>query len=109
MKRRFHRAWPDNLQPSIISRALAHGGSVVEFGVPLILLVSPGGPVTKIAAVSLEWNVFMIFSLLTLFWDKPDACSGRSTPPNAALTQNACSGHLDEMQYSQRRSASRPP
>jgi hypothetical protein len=72
------------LRPGRISAALAHGGTVVEFGVPLLLLVGDGGIVTKVAAVvmilfhvnittslpmgvPLEWNVFMIIGILNLF------------------------------------------
>ncbi len=59
-------------------------GTVIEFTLPLLLLVSSGGMVGTIAvagmivfhlhilstfplAVPLEWNVFMIFGLLFLF------------------------------------------
>ena len=84
VKRRFHRSFPDDLRPSPLSRALAHGGTVVELGVPLLLLLGDGGIVTKVAAVvmllfhfhilsslpmgvPLEWNVFMIIGILNLF------------------------------------------
>jgi hypothetical protein len=84
LKRRFHRNFPDDLRPGPVSAALAHGGTVVEFLVPLLLLLGDGGPVTKIAAVvmilfhlnitsslpmgvPLEWNVFMIIGILNLF------------------------------------------
>ena len=83
-KRRFHRAYPDDIRPSRLSANLAHGGTVVEFVVPLVLLLSDGGPVTAVAAivmvcfhlqiltslpmgVPLEWNVFMIFAIAFLF------------------------------------------
>ena len=84
IKRRFHRDFPDDLRPSRISAFLAHAGTVVEFGAPLFLLLGDGGIVTKVAAVvmicfhlniissvpmgvPLEWNVFMILGILTLF------------------------------------------
>jgi len=84
VKRRFHRDFPDDLRPGRVSAALAHGGTVVEFGVPLLLLLGDGGVVTKVAAVvmicfhlniisslpmgvPLEWNVFMIIGILNLF------------------------------------------
>lgn len=83
----FSRSFPDDLLPSRLSKALAHGGTAVEFGVPLVLICSHGGTVTTVAAivmiafhlhiiatipmgVPLEWNVFMIFGILTLFVDK---------------------------------------
>jgi hypothetical protein len=84
IKRRFHRSFPDDLRPGRISAFLAHAGTVVEFGAPLFLLLGHGGPVTAVAAVvmiafhlniissvpmgvPLEWNVFMILGILTLF------------------------------------------
>jgi hypothetical protein len=87
IKHLFHRSFPDDLLPSRLSRTLAHGGTLVEFGVPLVLIFSHGGWVTTVAVivmvgfhlniissipmgVPLEWNVFMIFGILTLFADK---------------------------------------
>ena len=84
IKRKFHRDFPDDLRPSRISALMAHAGTVVEFGAPLFLLLGDGGIVTKVAAfvmicfhlniissvpmgVPLEWNVFMILGILTLF------------------------------------------
>jgi hypothetical protein len=84
LKRGFHEAWPDDIRPSRRSRALAHGGTVVEFTVPLVLFASTGGWATTVAAivmiafhvhiitalpmgVPLEWNVFMIFGIGVLF------------------------------------------
>ena len=84
IKRRFHRDFPDDLRPSRISATLAHAGTVVEFGAPVLLLLGDGGPVTVVGAVvmilfhlnitssvpmgvPLEWNVFMILGILNLF------------------------------------------
>jgi hypothetical protein len=84
IKRKFHRDFPDDLRPSRISALMAHAGTAVEFGAPLFLLLGDGGIVTKVAAVvmicfhlniicsvpmgvPLEWNVFMILGILTLF------------------------------------------
>ncbi len=79
--------WKDaefDVRPGLLSRALAHGGTVIEFGVPLILLLSRGGWVTTVAliimvlfhlqiltaipmGVPLEWNVVMMFGAVLLF------------------------------------------
>lgn len=84
LKRRLFESYPDDMRPSGLSRALAHGGTVLEFTVPLLLLLSRGGALTAVAAtimvlfhlniltsiplgVPLEWNVFMIFGVLFLF------------------------------------------
>jgi len=84
IKRLFHQDFPEDLRPSALSRALAHGGTVFEYGVPLLLLLGDGGIVTKVAAVGmlafhfhilsslpmgvpLEWNVFMMIGIVNLF------------------------------------------
>jgi hypothetical protein len=83
-KRRLYREHPDDLLPSPTGQLAAHLGTVIEFTLPLLLLVSSGGIVGTIAvagmivfhlhilstfplAVPLEWNVFMVFGLLFLF------------------------------------------
>ncbi|MFV8048739.1 DUF3556 domain-containing protein [Mycobacterium sp. 48b] len=87
MKRKFFRRFPDDLRPGFIARFLAHFGTVIEMGVPLVLFFSDGGTLTYLAAfvmivfhlviltsiplgVPLEWNVFMLFGIGTLFVDK---------------------------------------
>jgi hypothetical protein len=83
-KRRLYRDHPEDMRPSSIGALTAHLGTVMEFTLPLILLVSQGGVIGTIAvagmivfhlhilstfplAVPLEWNIFMIFGLLFLF------------------------------------------
>jgi len=83
-KRRLYRDHPEDLRPSTLGALSAHLGTVIEFTLPAILLVSQGGTIGTIAvagmvifhlhilstfplAVPLEWNVFMIFGLLFLF------------------------------------------
>lgn len=81
---KLYRDYPEDIQPSIIPHLLAHVGTAIEMGVPLVLFFSHGGTVTLIAAtvmvvfhlviltsiplgVPLEWNVFMIFGIGSLF------------------------------------------
>ncbi|HET8863533.1 MAG TPA: DUF3556 domain-containing protein [Solirubrobacterales bacterium] len=83
-KRRLYRDHPEDLRPSSMGALTAHLGTVTEFTLPLILLVSQGGVIGTLAvagmvifhlhilstfplAVPLEWNIFMIFGLLFLF------------------------------------------
>ncbi|MGB7685776.1 MAG: DUF3556 domain-containing protein [Solirubrobacterales bacterium] len=83
-KRRLYREHPEDLVPSRTGALAAHMGTVVEFTLPLLLLVTSGGVIGTIAvagmiifhlhiistfplAVPLEWNVFMIFGVLFLF------------------------------------------
>src|SRR6201996_4165928 len=84
LKRRFFENFPDDLRPGRVSRFIAHFSTAIEMLVPLALLFSHGGWPTAIAAfvmlcfhfgilsaipmgVPLEWNVFMMFSVLALF------------------------------------------
>jgi hypothetical protein len=84
MKRRLYRRHPEDLLPSKLGAAIAHLGTVMEFTLPLVLVLTSGGLVQTMAvagmvifhahilstfplAVPLEWNVFMIFGLLFLF------------------------------------------
>jgi Transmembrane protein of unknown function (DUF3556) len=84
MKRRLYTRHPEDLLPSRFGAAVAHLGTVMEFTLPLVLVLTTGGIVQTLAvagmvifhahilstfplAVPLEWNVFMIFGLLVLF------------------------------------------
>jgi hypothetical protein len=84
IKRGFFEHFPDDLRPGWRSRWLAHFSTAIEGLVPLVLFFSHGGWAGGIAAfvmvcfhfgilssipmgVPLEWNVFMMFSVLALF------------------------------------------
>jgi len=84
LRRKLYRRFPDDLRPSWLASALAHGGTTIEFTVPLVLILSPNRTVTMVAVaimvlfhlhilstfpmgVPMEWNIFMIFSTLFLF------------------------------------------
>ena len=84
LKRKFFEKFPNDLRPGWVSRLLAHFSTAIEMLVPLVLFFSHGGWPTAIAAfvmvcfhlgilsaipmgVPLEWNVFMIFGVLSLF------------------------------------------
>ncbi|MFA4081169.1 DUF3556 domain-containing protein [Mycobacteroides salmoniphilum] len=84
LKRAFFEKFPDDLRPGWLSRSVAHLSTAIEMLVPIALFFSHGGWVTTIAAivmvcfhlgiltaipmgVPLEWNVFMIFGVLSLF------------------------------------------
>jgi hypothetical protein len=83
-KRRLYTNHPEDLLPSRLGAMTAHFGTVMEFTLPLLLLLTSGGVIGTIAlagmvifhahilstfplAVPLEWNVFMIFGLFFLF------------------------------------------
>ena len=98
IKRRLWRDAETDVRPGKLSEALAHGGTVVEFGVPLVLLLSHGGWLTTVAlviivlfhlqiltaipmGVPLEWNVMMMFGAVFLFGHYADAGFGDVTQP----------------------------
>jgi hypothetical protein len=98
VKRKFFEHFPDDLRPGRLSRWLAHFSTVIEMGVPLVLFFSRGGWPTAIAAfvmlcfhfgilsaipmgVPLEWNVFMMFSVLALFVGHAGVGLGDLTTP----------------------------
>jgi hypothetical protein len=83
-KRQLYANHPEDLLPSRIGALSAHLGTVIEFTLPLILILTQGGLLGTLAlagmvifhvhifstfplAVPLEWNVFMIFGLFFLF------------------------------------------
>ncbi|MEJ7635052.1 DUF3556 domain-containing protein [Aeromicrobium sp.] len=84
LKKRLWRDPVDDVRPSGLAAGFAHGGTVFELGMPLVLLFSSGGTVTTIAVtimvlfhinilsaipmgVPLEWNVLMAFGTVYLF------------------------------------------
>lgn len=84
IRKRFFRDFPDDLRPSAIPTLLAHGGTVIEYVVPLTLVLSDGGPLTRAALIVMiafhgwifssfalgvpqEWNVFFVYSAIVLF------------------------------------------
>lgn len=111
VKRRFHRDFPEDLRPSKLSENLAHGGTVIEFGVPLVLLLSNGGWLTTVAAivmiafhlqiltslpmgVPLEWNVFMIFAIGFLFVENADVTVSDMSHPVLVIALALAAGAL---------------
>jgi hypothetical protein len=84
MKAQLYEGFPERMRPSWRASIGAHLGTAVEFGLPLVLLVTDGGLLGTIAligmilfhvhitstfalGVPLEWNLFMIFGLGFLF------------------------------------------
>lgn len=97
-KRAFFERFPDDLRPGRISRIVAHFSTAVEGLVPLVLFFTHGGWPTAVAAavmlifhfgilsaipmgVPLEWNVFMMFSVLALFVGHANIGLGDLTSP----------------------------
>jgi hypothetical protein len=85
MKAQLYEDYPDHMRPSWRASIGAHLGTAVEFGLPLVLLITRGeGTIGTLALVGmvifhvhitstfalgvpLEWNLFMIFGLGFLY------------------------------------------
>jgi hypothetical protein len=84
LKRRLWRSYPDDMRPSRELALFAHFGTLQEFVWPLLLITVDNDVVRGIAiagmilfhinitsmfplAVPLEWNIFMIFGISSLF------------------------------------------
>ncbi|HEX4418909.1 MAG TPA: DUF3556 domain-containing protein [Kofleriaceae bacterium] len=89
LRRRMYRSYPDDLRPSRLAVAMGHAGTALELTVPIILLISPGGPTLAIGlvlmlvlhtfitsnvplGVPLEWNVMVVYGAFALFWAHPE-------------------------------------
>jgi len=110
LKRRLWRDYPEDMRPSRLSAALAHFGTVQEFGWPLLLITVDNEVVRTIAiagmilfhlnitsmfplAVPLEWNIFMIFGTLFLFGHYGDVpLSSLADPLLIAMLAIVCIG-----------------
>jgi Transmembrane protein of unknown function (DUF3556) len=83
-RRRLCRDFPNDLRPSHLASLLAHSGTVLELGAPVILMFSTDRTLTLVVAaimvifhlyitfnfplaVPLEWNIFYTFSLIWLY------------------------------------------
>ena len=84
LRERLYRHFPDDLRPSRLAHAMAHGGTVVEYAFPLALAFGDGGRLTTTAlvvmlgfhlfitssipmGVPIEWNVLTVYGAFFLF------------------------------------------
>jgi hypothetical protein len=89
LRRAVYRDHPRDLRPSTLATALAHGGTVLEMGVPIAFLLTPLGSRPEAAivlmlllhgyilsnvpmGVPLEWNVMVAYGGFALFWAHPE-------------------------------------
>lgn len=91
LKKRLFVAYPDDLRPSRFAARMAHGGTIVEYGIPLGLLLASGSPALTAAmlvvmacfhgfiainnpsGMPIEWNILMIYGAIFLFGAHPEA------------------------------------
>ncbi len=98
LRRLMYRKYPDDLRPSRLAELMAHGGTMLEFAVPIAFLLTPLGtpPVVAIVlmlmlhsfitsnvpmGVPLEWNVIVVYAGFALFWAHPDVSVATLGPP----------------------------
>lgn len=96
LRKRMYRHYPDDLAPSRLA-VVAHAGTMLEFAVPIVLLIAHGGPLTAAGiglmvflhvfitsqvplGVPIEWNVMMVYGGVFLFW-KHAATTVFAMPP----------------------------
>lgn len=96
LRKLMYRHYPDDLAPSRLA-VIAHAGTMLEFAVPIVLLVAHGGALTAAGiglmvflhvfitaqvplGVPIEWNVMMVYGGIVLFW-KHAATTVFAMPP----------------------------
>ncbi|MGF1465518.1 MAG: DUF3556 domain-containing protein [Sandaracinaceae bacterium] len=92
LRRRMYVRYPDDLRPSRLAHVLAHLGTALELGVPILFVASMATGrhevlVGAMAAmlvlhvyitsnvpmgVPIEWNVMVVYGAFALFWAHPD-------------------------------------
>ena len=107
MKRLMYRSYPGDLGPSRLAVFAAHGGTFLEFAVPIMLLSGRGGTVTIAGlvlmmvlhafitsnvpmGVPLEWNVMMVYGGFFLFWKNAAVTLADASAPVLALLGVMC-------------------
>jgi hypothetical protein len=88
LRRLMYKHYPDDLRPSLVAEWAAHAGTLLELGVPMFLLFSPGGTSLLVGmalmltlhafitsnvpmGVPIEWNVMVVYGAFALFWAHP--------------------------------------
>jgi len=89
LRRKMYKRFPDDLRPSRLAVAMSHAGTALELSVPILMLLSPGGPSLAVGiilmlvlhtfitsnvplGVPIEWNVMVVYGTFALFWAHPD-------------------------------------
>ncbi len=84
LREAMYRDYPDDMRPSRLATWAAHGGTVIEYTIPVLLVLGSGGWVTVTGltlmllfhlyitssvpmGVPIEWNVFFVYAGFALF------------------------------------------
>src|SRR5262245_41763936 len=91
LKKRLFASYPDDLRPSRLAAAMAHGGTIVEYTIPVALLLASGSPaltavmlvvmacfhgfiaLNNPSGMPIEWTILMIYGGIFLFGVHPEA------------------------------------
>ncbi len=88
-KKQLYKNYPADLRPGKLAHSMAHFGTLLEYGFPLLLIFGTGGQLTLIGlaimfifhlhitacvpmGVPLEWNVIMVYGAFVLFGHHAD-------------------------------------
>ncbi len=89
VRRLMYRQYPVDLRPSRLAEWMAHAGTALEMGLPVVLMLSPGGWSLVLGVVlmlglhgfitsnvpmgvPIEWNIMVVYGGFALFWAHPD-------------------------------------
>jgi hypothetical protein len=89
LRRPMYRSFPEDLRPSRIAAVMGHAGTALEMGIPIVMLLSPGGWSLVLGmllvlnlhgfitsnvpmGVPIEWNVMVVYGAFALFWAHPN-------------------------------------
>jgi hypothetical protein len=89
LRKLVYRSYPDDLRPSRTAEWMAHAGTALEIGVPIVMLFAPAGVPLVIGVllmfmlhgfitsnvpmgVPIEWNILVVYGGLALFWAHPE-------------------------------------
>lgn len=84
MRKRMYRSYPQDLRPSKLAVVMAHMGTALELGVPIVLVLGDGGMITTVGlimmvvlhvfitsnvpmGVPIEWNIVVVYGAFFLF------------------------------------------
>jgi hypothetical protein len=90
LKKRLFVSYPDDLRPSRLAATMAHMGTLTEYAIPTVLLLSTSPTLTAAmlvvmccfhgwiamnnpAGMPIEWNILMIYGGIFLFGFHPEA------------------------------------
>ena len=91
LKKRLFASYPDDLRPSRLAAAMAHGGTAVEYLIPVGLLLASASPtltavmlavmacfhgfiaLNNPSGMPIEWNILMVYGGIFLFGVHPEA------------------------------------